>query len=269
MPSSERTSEPSTAMRRLRRMRARPRAIASSSRDEMETLAPSAASAFATAKPSPLLAPATSATLPSVRDPYTRFSTCKPASTASHRPMSCVEAAVDLYPVQHAIQRLARRLVERGRGRAGRRARQRAAAMQYFLANRHPDPFLKLEPHQRNSAVEHVRRIVDAAGAKQRHDPTRISGKAKPVIAPSRPPSALRAETRPRARRRSAPGCHRHAARMRDVLNGVGGSSSLIVRALGISVRSAPAATAPSRIRRLADSPGRRSRCRPPRASAR
>ena len=47
---------------------------------------------------------------------------------------------------------------------------------------------------------------------------------------------------------------------MRDVLNGVGGSSSLIVRAARhLRARSAPAAPAPSRIRRSAGSPARRS----------
>ena len=110
--------------------------------------------------------------------------------------------------------------------------------MKHFLPDRHADPFLELETHQRHGAVEHVRRLVDArrrgtatrCGPGSRERQSRSSRRSRRRAVP-------RAGTRRRGRRISAPRCRPHAARIREVLNGVGGSSSLIVRALGISLR--------------------------------
>ena len=42
--------------------------------------------------------------------------------------------------------------------------------MEHFLADRHADPFLKLESHQRDRTVEHVSRVVELARPEARHD---------------------------------------------------------------------------------------------------
>ena len=61
-------------------------------------------------------------------------------------------------------------LVQGGGRRAQRGARQRAAAVQHFLANRHADAFLELEAHQRHGTIEGVGGLVHVSSAEQRHD---------------------------------------------------------------------------------------------------
>ena len=108
---------------------------------------------------------------------------------------------------------------------------ERAAAVEHFLSDGHADTFLELETHQRYGAVEAVGRFIEPAGAKQRHDPDQISGYANPVIAPVAPARSSSSRNTPPSPPKMRTGSSPHAARMREVLNGVGGSSSLIVRA--------------------------------------
>ena len=46
----------------------------------------------------------------------------------------------------------------------------RSAAAEHFLPDRHPDAFLKFEPHQRHLGVEDVGGAVDVPAAEQRHN---------------------------------------------------------------------------------------------------
>src|SRR5688572_6771434 len=149
MPSADRTSSAvaRTVAPVSRSIREAASRTAVSSRDAIDTCAPSAAIARATAYPSPLLAPATSATLPV-------------------RPRSMQRLRV----LHHAIERVARCLIERRARRARGWTGEDAAAVQDFLADGHPDPFLEFEPHEWHRAVEHVCGIVHAARAIQRHD---------------------------------------------------------------------------------------------------
>src|SRR2546426_11970198 len=113
-------------------------AIAAASRDAIDTCAPSSASARATANPSPLLAPPTIAILfASPRSTFPPFLPFPPST-----------------PLHHPIQRFARRPIELTARRADAGMRDRAAPLQHFLANRHPNAFLELEAPQRHPAIE-------------------------------------------------------------------------------------------------------------------
>ncbi len=91
----------------------------------------------------------------------------------------------------HAMTRSSASRVVRSRPAAGARVaadRQRAAAAQHFLANRHADPFLELEAHQRHRPVEHVGGAIHVCRRGTGVTIlTRISGNANPVIAPVAP----------------------------------------------------------------------------------
>src|SRR3954469_12737245 len=150
------------------------------SRDEIETIAPSCARTCATAYPSPLLAPAISMTL---------FLSCRSIQplmkVGSRTPDDPGPGTIQLFrrfrlhPPHDAIERFARGLIECRAGRPRRRTRKRAAAMEHFLADRHPDPFLKLEAHQRYSAVERLGSLFHAAAAEKLHDLNEYLGKRK------------------------------------------------------------------------------------------
>ena len=220
--------------------------------DEIETSAPSRASASRDGEAEPAARPADHRDFAFQTEIH-----CLPRKSDQARP--AVAACATVMPARGRAP--PRRRVERARGRARRCARQRAAAAQHFLADRHADAFLKLEPHQRHRAVEHVgRRVVARRPFQCCMIATRISGNAKPVIAPVAP--AINSSSRntpprpPKIWTSVPPACFQDARRLerrRRILEldrpGARGSLS----------RSARAAPAPSRSRRSADSPGRRS----------
>src|SRR5579871_6805160 len=96
--------------------------IASASRDDIDTSAPSAASVRATAYPNPRLAPATIATL-----------FVNPRSISLLR-LSC--------PFHYAIERRQRGRIQLRSRRSSRGIRDHAATPQHFFANRLADAFL-------------------------------------------------------------------------------------------------------------------------------
>src|SRR5262245_49870242 len=91
---------------------------------------------------------------------------------AAGAPVSALTA-----PRHDAIQRFSRRIVERSAGRPDAGVRDRAAASQHFLADRHPDPFLELEAHQRHALIEDVSGLVHGPRAEEGHDLHEDGGK--------------------------------------------------------------------------------------------
>ena len=97
---------------------------------------------------------------------------------------------------------------------------------------------------------------------------TRISGNANPVMAPVAPASSSSSRNTPPSPPKIRTSIDRRRTlldlgRMRDVLNGVGGSSSLMVRAARNLLRDPGEQPRLHRVaRKSADSPARRSRCR-------
>ena len=164
------------------------------------------------------------------------------ASRAGHpdSDRAMCHAPVRVDPRHHAIERLARRRVERGRrapASPGWPARRGGAALpcgspcRCLPGTRSASAARRGRTRRPPRPRWPARNSADDPHEDLRETRSRSSRR-------SRRPAALRAGTRRRARRRSdtstPPICR--LRRMRDVLNGVGGSSSLIVRARGISL---------------------------------
>ena len=142
--------------------------------------------------------------------------------------------------MQHAIERLRRGRVEPP---AGARVAALASAPRRwstFLADRHADAFLELEAHQRHRSIEEIGGVIDLPASSSLHDPDEYLRKRETGHRAGRTRHQLFQQEHAA---KPAEDLHGHVAeacsRIRAVLNGVGGSSSLIVRADGISLRDA------------------------------